>query len=208
MVNPLLNRVADYYTSTLKAHGATPQGADWRDAESQELRFAELIKVTRSARQGRLAEVGCGWGAFPLWANREQYSFDYIGYDVSSEMVNAAQNICRDIPNAEFRMGAGPFDPADWVIASGIFNVRFDIPEPAWRSHVDHTIAAMATAARRGFAFNVLTGFSDPDRKESRLFYPDPGEMLSTLMHRYGRHAALFHDTRLYEFTICVWHSL
>jgi hypothetical protein len=203
-----LQRVSEYYTTKLREHGPTAAGADWRDQASQELRFSELVKVTRGATSGRLVEVGCGWGAFPLWAQRNGYGFDYVGYDVAPEMVASARDTCRNLRSTQFRLGATQFEPADWVIASGIFNVRFDISDRDWRVIVDSTIDAMAVAADKGFAFNCLTGFSDADRKRPHLYYPDPGETLDSVMRRYGRHAALLHDTGLYEFTILVWHGL
>ena len=203
-MNNSLDRVAAYFADTLQTHGPTAQGAGWRDYESQELRFSKLIQVTRGAKKGRVVEVGCGWGAFPLWAARQGYDFEYIGHDISQEMISAARSACQKLTNATFEFGAGPLASVDWAIASGIFNVRLDIPDAVWRKQVDETMDAMATAARLGFAVNFLTGFSDKDRKEPHLYYPQPGEMLDSVMSRYGRTATLLHDYPLYEFTILV----
>jgi len=205
MANNPLDRIAGYFNDAFQTHGATPQGAGWRDQESQELRFSKLIQITRGNRTGRIVEVGCGWGAFALWADREGWDFEYIGYDISPEMISAARPACRSLNNASFEFGAGPLAPADWVVASGIFNVRLDTPDADWRRQVDETIDAMAQSARLGFAVNFLTGFSDPDYKEPYLYYPYPGEMLDAVMSRHGRTAVLLHDYPLYEFTILVY---
>lgn len=205
MPNAPLEQVAAYFGAKLQIHGSTPQGAGWRDQESQELRFLKLVEVTRGVRKGRLVEVGCGWGAFPLWAKREGWDFEYTGYDVSPEMISAAQSACRGLTTASFVCGTGPFAPADWVVASGIFNVRLDISDAVWRTNVDETIDAIGQAARLGFAINFLTGFSDDDRKETYLYYPYPGEMLDAVMSRHGRTAVLLQDYPLYEFTILVY---
>jgi SAM-dependent methyltransferase len=202
--NPL-DRVATYFAGTIQKHGATAQGAGWRDQQSQELRFSKLIEVTRGAKTGRIVEVGCGWGAFALWAARQGFDFEYIGYDISPDMISAARSACENLDKASFEIGAGPFAPADWVIASGAMSVRLDIPDTEWRKQVDKTIDAMAQSARLGFAFNFLTGYSDQDRKESYLYYPYPGEMLDSVMSRHGRTAMLLHDYPLYEFTIVVY---
>jgi SAM-dependent methyltransferase len=203
----LLDQVTQYYDEKLRRHGATPAGVDWRDQESQELRFSELIKITRGAKSGRVVEVGCGWGAFPQWAKKQGNSFKYIGYDLSEKMVQAAASTCQGVPDVDFRCGSSGFESADWVIASGIFNIRLDVPDAEWRAHVDATIEHMAASAQLGFAFNCLTGFSDANRKAQHLYYPYPGEMLDDVMQKYGRHAALLHNTGLYEFTILVWTS-
>jgi hypothetical protein len=202
--NPL-DRVAAYFTDAILKHGATAQGVGWRDQESQELRFSKLIQVTRGIRHGRLVEVGCGWGALALWAERAGFDFEYIGYDISAEMISSARSICKGLTKASFEIGAGPFAPADWVVASGIFNVRLDTPDAEWRMQGDETIDAMARSARLGFAINFLTGFSDEGRKEAYLYYPYPGEMLDSVMLRHGRTAIIMHDYPLYEFTILVY---
>lgn len=203
----LLDQVERYYSNKIVEHGATAAGVDWRDQASQEIRFSELVKVTRGARSGGIADIGCGWGAFALWAQREGYCFDYAGYDISEPQLDAAKAACRSLSNASFTLGSKQFAPTDWVIASGIFNVRFGISDADWRQHIERTIDELASAARLGFAFNCLTGFSDIDRKLPRLYYPYPGEMLDTIMKRYGRHASLSHGYGLYEFTICSWKS-
>jgi hypothetical protein len=69
------------------------------------------------------------------------------------------------------------------------------------------TLDMMARSARRGFAFNCLTAFSDPERMERRLYYADPGGMLDRCLARYGRHIALRHDYGLYEFTVLIRHT-
>lgn len=200
-----LDAVDRYYSEKVESHGATAAGADWRDQASQDLRFSELAKITRSAKSGSLLDVGCGWGAFAIWAHQQGYALDYTGYDISDAMLKAAAIACRSVPDVTFRKGSSNFETCDWAIASGIFNVRFETPDSQWRSYVDETIDQMAAASRLGFAFNCLTGFSDADRKVSRLYYPYPGEMLDAVMRRYGRHAMLTHNTGLYEFTIMVW---
>jgi hypothetical protein len=203
----ILARVSAYYSDKVRQFGATAAGVDWKDQRSQDLRFAQLATVMRDNRSGSMAEVGCGWGAFAAWAHAQQCDLHYIGYDISPEMLETARKTVGHLPNVGFRLGAVPSERADFVIASGIFNVRFDIPDEAWRVYVDDTIDSMAQAAIKGFAFNCLTGFSDDNRKEGRLFYPYPGEMFDRCLHRYGRHAVLLHDYGLYEFTIVVWNA-
>ena len=66
----------------------------------------------------------------------------------------------------------------------------------------------MVGHARRGASFNVLTGFSDADRKEDRLWYPDPGELLRLCLSRYDRRVALYHDYGMYEFTMVIGGSV
>jgi hypothetical protein len=119
-------------------------------------------------------------------------------------MLEVAHKTVGHLPNIEFCLGAVPGACADFVIASGIFNVRFDFSDEAWRAYVEDTIDSMAQNATKGFAFNCLTGFSNSNRKEARLYYPYPGEMFDSCLRRYGRHALLLHDYGLHEFTIVI----
>lgn len=203
----LLSQVAEYYDDKARTYGATPRGADWRDAESQELRFKLLSQVMRGSKTASVAEVGCGWGAFPLWAERQGYEIDYTGYDIAEAMLLEARNACAGLPNARFLKGDRPLVPADYVIASGIFNVRFNASDEEWLAFVRSTIAEMYSQAKLGTAFNFLTGFSDADRKEARLYYADPGLMLNYLLSKYGRNVTIDHSYSLYEFTVLLWKS-
>lgn len=201
----ILTQVAEYYDDKARTYGATPKGADWRDADSQELRFVELAKVMRGSSTGSVAEVGCGWGAFPLWAQRQGLVIDYTGYDISNVMLQQAEDTCANLPNTRFIKSDRPTEMADYVVASGIFNVKFDTPNDDWFGLISSTIEAMHEKARIGIAFNFLTGFSDKDRMEERLYYADPGSILNYCVSKFGRRVSLNHDYGLYEFTVMVW---
>ena len=56
----------------------------------------------------------------------------------------------------------------------------------------------------RGFAFNMLTSYSDPDRMRSDLFYGDPRHFFDHAKRTFSKQVALLHDYGLYEFTILV----
>lgn len=204
-VSQLLSQVADYYDDKVRQHGATPRGADWRDAESQELRFAQLAKVMKDETSGSVAEVGCGWGAFPLWAQRRGLDIDYTGYDIAEGMLQEAKQTCLGLKKARFVKGDKISQSADYIVASGIFNVRFEANDSEWLNFAYSTIDNMYSQARRGIAVNFLTSFSDTDRMEDRLFYASPGLVLDHCVRKYGRHVALYHDYGLYEFTVVVW---
>jgi SAM-dependent methyltransferase len=199
-------RVAAYYAGKLREHGPTPRGVDWRDRESQEIRFDALLKIADVAGAS-LIELGCGYGALYGYIRRSGPELSYAGYDIAQEMIDAA---VRTYPEAEFgRLDAGlpPERRADYCVASGIFNVRFDIPDDIWLDYVFATTDLMAAIADRGFAFNCLTSFSDRDRQEARLYYADPGEMLNRCIARYGRRVSLLHGRPPYEFTVLVRHD-
>ncbi len=194
--------IASYYDGRLRAHGATPQGVDWRDAGGQVRRFQELLRGLDREDLGSIADLGCGYGALAAFVHETIGPIPYTGYDISGAMLAAAREQCAHLPGVRFRRAAVPLERADVIVASGIFNVRLDADNDRWQEQVRQTIRAMVAQADRAVAFNCLTAFSDADRKEPRLWYPDPGQMLNWCLGEFGRHVALWHDSGLYEFTV------
>ncbi len=201
--NLILSTVGDYYTDKVVTHGATPLGVDWRDGVGQQKRFEQLLRRFDLSHPFTISEVGCGYGALAHYLRRLKLRFAYAGFDISPDMIAQAEALNGDQADASFHLGTCS-KPADYIVASGIFNVRFDFDETLWSAHVRETIDVMVSMARRGSAFNFLTGFSDEDRKQARLWYPDPGQLLDLCLSRYGRNVTLYHDYGLYEFTIAV----
>ena len=198
------DRVAHYYTSKVRIYGATPRGVDWRDREGQNRRFDKLCQALDGLSGRSVVEIGCGYGGFVDFCAGRGLAVDYVGYDISEDMIEAARARHAHVPGVRFAVGATPSEPSDVCIASGLFNVRFDYTDEAWWRYVVETIDVMAEASRQGFAFNILTAFSDPERMEPRLYYADPGRMLAHCIRRFGRNVAIFHDYGLYEFTVAV----
>lgn len=205
--NPsLLQNVAQYYAGKLAEHGDTPRGVDWNGAESQELRFAQLCRLLPAQGPFSVNDLGCGYGAFYEHLAARYQDCTYAGWDVSSEMVEAAR--ARIGGAARFEVASVPGEMADYGFASGIFNVMLETPPAEWRAYVDATLDALHRTSRHGFAFNCLTSWSDPERMRPHLYYPDPCELFSHCKQRYARNVALLHDYGLFEFTILVKHTV
>jgi SAM-dependent methyltransferase len=108
-------------------------------------------------RCASVCDLGCGYGAYLDHLHAAGWQGEYAGIDVTPGMVTAARS---SHPGVRFEVGSLPV-PADAVVASGIFNVRF-LDDESWRTHVRRTIEAMVDAARVGVAFNVLSRAVSP----------------------------------------------
>ncbi|MGF6655107.1 hypothetical protein OKW34_005697 [Paraburkholderia youngii] len=97
-----------------------------------------------------------------------------------------------------------PAEPADYSVASGIFNVRMERTDSEWLDYVKATLDVIAESSREGFSFNCLTSYSDRDKMRDYLYYTDPAWAFDFCKRRYSPHVALLHDYGLYEFTILV----
>jgi cyclopropane fatty-acyl-phospholipid synthase-like methyltransferase len=200
----LLQRVRDYYSRKVEEHGPTASGVDWNSAESQSCRFQQLLGLLPGdSRPVSLLDWGCGYGALVAELASRRDSFEYLGYDLSEQMVACARQLHGADARCRFTTEE-PGEPVDYVVSSGIFNVCHDTPRPVWTEYIQETLSSMDALARRGFAFNILTSYSDPEYRREHLYYADPCHWFDWCKTRFSRQVALLHDYGLYEFTMLV----
>lgn len=206
----LHQEIALYYERRLHEHGPTPQGVDWNGAESQQLRFSQLVRILepgydpKSTTLPTLNDLGCGYGALLTYLADIGMHVDYEGIDISAAMVQTAQACHAGNANARFQVGAACTRIADYSVASGLFNVRQEAPAPLWEKFIHDTLDDLDRSSSRGFAFNCLTSYSDAEKMKPHLHYCAPEEIFRHCKARFSRHVALLHDYGLYEFTILV----
>jgi len=203
----ILQGVAAYYASKLDAHGPTPLGVDWNGAESHERRHRQFLRLLDENPNASIIDIGCGFGDFYRFLRATGHRGHFVGYDVAPNMIAKACELHGQAADRDWRVGAEPTEVADFAIASGIFNVRGNVTIDVWSRYVEQTIESLSRAGSLGFAFNVLSLSSDPERRRANLFYADPTEMLGYCLSHYGRSVALLQDYGLYEFTIMVRHA-
>jgi SAM-dependent methyltransferase len=200
----LIAGVRDYYDARLRQYGPTARGVDWNSEESQYIRFRELARLWGGQPDASIVDYGCGYGALAVWLRTRGHSGPYLGFDVSEAMTTAARAQTAALAECRFTSDRASVAVADYAIASGIFNVKLAIDGARWREYVLAGIADLAALGRRGFAFNVLTAYSDPDKRRADLYYADPVDLFEHCRHAYSRFVSLIHDYPLYEFTILV----
>lgn len=200
----ILSEVADYYSAKLAQHGETALGVDWNGEESQALRFKQLARIVEEPQGFSINDLGCGYGALFDWLEQRFRDFRYFGYDISEDMVTAAQGRYPGHADANFSIASTPAEIADYGIASGIFNVRLGHSDSEWQNYLERTLDVLDRTSRRGFGFNCLTSYSDRERMRDYLYYANPGALFDLCKRRYSRNVALLHDYGLYEFTILV----
>ena len=199
-----LAAVRRYYTDTLQTYGASARGVDWNSADSQCLRFEQLSRLFTATGCLVVNDIGCGYGALYGWLVARGRDCDYLGVDISEAMVAKARELHAGDPRCRFVVGERAEHVADYAVASGLFNVKLSADDGDWRPHVLGCLDALNAESRRGFAFNCLTKYSDPQRMQPHLYYADPGELFDHCKRRYSRNVALLHDYGLYEFTMLV----
>lgn len=195
-----------YFAAKLDAFGATPKGVDYNGEQAQRSRFLELVKVINPAGRFSVIDYGCGYGAMFEFINQRGWDFEYYGLDLVEKMVIAGRNRFKAFPNAHFTADEQALPVSDYLVAAGVFNVKLEMTCEEWSGFVCAKLTGMNGLCSRGFAFNMLTKYSDADRMAQRpdLFYGDPLFFFDFCKRNFSRNVALLHDYGLYDFTILV----
>jgi SAM-dependent methyltransferase len=202
--SPVLGPVADYYSHRAREHGARPEGVDWNSPEAQEHRWAQFLSLFNPGEKFSLLDYGCGYGGFHTYIQQHGFDHQYLGYDISADQVGGASRLHASDPACSFVTDLAGLEPVDYVVGSGIFNVKLDASIEAWETSIRSTLATMAGLSRKGFGFNMLTRHSDPERRREHLYYGDPADYVRYCLETFSRHLVLKHDYGLYDFTILV----
>lgn len=202
--NDILTDVASYYARRIEEHGQTPAGVDWNSQAGQIMRFDQLLKVVDPLQPYSIADIGCGYGALLDHIRQLGHTVRYTGIDIAVPMIEEANNRFAGAEDVAFKLGKVPGEVFDYCVASGIFNVRFSRTDQEWLAYLIETLDMMNAHSQRGFAFNCLTSYSDPDRMRRDLYYADPLHLFDLCKRRYSRQVAILHDYKLYEFTMIV----
>ena len=202
--NTFVTRAAAYYTGKLQQHGPTHRGVDWNSVESQQLRFQQLLRLCEGESQLEINDYGCGYGALVDHLRADGRPFQYLGFDASPEMISAARAAHAAVANCRFTGSRTEFTARPYTVASGVFNVKFEAAVDDWWQYVSEALDDLAALSTRGFAFNLLTAYSDAERRRADLFYAEPEAVFAHCIKRFSRAVSLSHDYPLYEFTVVV----
>ena len=208
------SQTVDYFNKKFKEHGATPKGVDWNGDVSQHIRFEQLLRIipytTNLKNVLSLNDLGCGYGALVDYIQQQnpKLKIDYYGYDVSSMLVDSAKSKFNAVVgikiNFEVISNSNEMKVSDYSVASGIFNKRLDFTEDEWREYILATLHSLNDKSLKGFAFNMLTSYSDLDKRKPDLFYADPCWFFDYCKTHFSRQVSLLHDYGIYDFTILV----
>ena len=196
--------VRDCYMGKFDEKGATPEGVFWNSVSAQETRFEQLVRVLNKSEHFSVIDYGCGYGALISYLEKTGFSCDYIGFDFSENMLERAIALYSDRKQCKFSSAKSGLRASDYVVASGIFNLKLDVPKEIWIKHTLDTLHHFNSLAKKGFSFNMLTVYSDADRMRQELFYADPCFFFDYCKKNFSRNVALLHDYEIYDFTLLV----
>ncbi len=195
--------VEELYTNNLKEYGITSTSVGWPNPEDHRLRFDKLLGSFDLKTPFSLNDLGCGYGAVLNYFNENRLPVEhYYGYDISQEMLDSlVPSNYSDIIIERF-CSPNLSTCADFSIASGIFNVKFEESEEDWLKHILQTLSCLNEFSSRGFSFNLLTSYVD--FKRDHLYYGDPLFFFDYCKKNFSNYVTLLHDYKLWEWTVVV----
>ena len=201
-----MNDIDKFYQDNLKQFGSTAKGVGWKNDEAQRVRFSQLFKLVTTKEAFSINDLGCGVADFVDFLNGEKANFVYRGYDMMPEMIQRAKNKFADneLVLLQTIANIAEISPADYTIASGIFNIRLITSDEIWLRHILDTITMMNSKSRLGFAFNILSIYSDSEFRKAELYYADPLYLFDYCKRTFTQNVAVLHDYGQYDFTIIV----
>lgn len=196
-----LDSIRAYFTRRMSEHGSSPRGVDWNTAEAQEIRFAQIMNVRDHDGPFTIADWGCGYGGLYDFLKRYGLPFTYVGFDITPAALMRARS---SHPGVMFVGEERELPEMEFVVASGVFNIRLDTAEADWRVYVQEQLKRMFAKATRGIASTFLTSYSDPPKQRADLFYANPLELFDFAKRELSPNVALLHDYGHWDFTLIV----
>ena len=205
-MDELLGQVAHYYSKKVLTHGATPLGVDWSCLPTQEMRFVQLLKICEFDGPVTLNDIGCGYGALLalIGKRHRRKTIDYLGVDLSAEMIAHARKRWKRRALTAFQVGSNGFRPADYAVASGVFNVKLSQSVDLWEQMIAQTLSDMHATSKRGFAVNFLAPMPPSAEHIPELYRVPPDVWRSYCEQTLGANVELVEGYGLREYTLLV----
>lgn len=149
-----------YYAGLARDVGPSPKGVSWDGREIQEACFAQFLKLIPEG-DSTVNDFGCGYGALLRYLRKHDRDPEcYNAYDTCMAMlVSLYFEYYRGVPPNEIKIInlEHLVTVADYTVASGTFNTKFDNSVEDWEEWIRSMIVYMSSFSIDGFAFNLLS---------------------------------------------------
>jgi len=208
-INRQLVNIQSMYSKNIKSKGVTSESVGWSTKEGHALRYKKLTQVIDPEDISfSVNDFGCGYAGLIKFLEQDLlFSVsEYNGYDISSEMLEAAAGYISS-SNIKARINLLNNDclqsSADYSFVCGTFNVKFDATDAEWEIYIRNKIIELSLNSVKGFSFNLLSTFVD--WKKPNLYYGNPSLWFEFCKNHISNKVSLLHDYPLWEWTILVY---
>lgn len=196
--------ILEYYNDKLRKFGATAEGMDWKNQESQYLRFDILTKYIDFSNKPNILDVGCGVAEYKFFLESKHLTAEYFGIDLNPEMVELAnQRFDSKVAVAGNILDLSGEKMYDYVIASGTFNTKLMIEDSEWRDFFLRNIEKMYWLCKKAVIFNGMTQFVD--WRYDRLYYIHIEDFANFIVTNLSRKFIIDHSYPLFEVTYAIY---
>jgi cyclopropane fatty-acyl-phospholipid synthase-like methyltransferase len=198
-----LNEVERYFREKLLAHGNTAEGMDWKNQDTQYLRFERIVRFMEFSDNPSLLDVGSGASEFLQYCLDRNLHCDYTGIDIVPEMTEAANmRFGKEVAYVHDVRSMPEGQIFDYVIASGTYNAKLGASAAEWEEFFFDSLKSMFSLCRKALIFNCMS--QHVDWEYDRLYYPDAGRLSSFIVKNLSRRFQIDHAYPLFEMTVCI----
>lgn len=199
------SKIIEFY-KTKEDKDTTFAKLGWKNLEAQEIRFEQLLRNFNLKNGISINDLGTGLGDIYNYIekNNQGLEFTFHGYDIYDFMIEKCNVLFENKNNAFFHRinNNNEMSEADYTIASGIFNLKYNANNSEWENYIYKTIEEMYNKSKIGCSFNCLTSYSDKEFMKEELFYSDPLKMFDFCKKEITKNVSLNHDYGEFDFTI------
>lgn len=146
---------SDFYD---KGKGDTAEAVLWKNEEVQEKRFEVMESLFKGEKSPQILDAGAGLGHFYDYLCSKGYTPYYTGFDIKEKFVDVARSKGRNVHLSNIK-DISKFSSADYVLASGVFNLK---DSGDWKAGVQEIYNQCNKAA----AINFITKAPDAAYRE------------------------------------------
>ncbi len=205
-----LDKIENYYNFYLKKYKKGPKAVNWGSKKSHDLRFSKILEAGNFNNK-KIHDVGCGLAHFYKFLKTKKIKFNYMGSDISSDMIAAAkkqssnkrinlQNInLLEVNNKKLLKKLS----ADFVVANGLFTVKTDLSNKYWWKYIRQMLKKMFCITGECLVFNLMK--SNVDYKDKHLYYQSIDVLIKFIEKNLSNKIVIKQDYPLYEFMVYIY---
>jgi SAM-dependent methyltransferase len=201
----ILKETKRHYNKKIIKYGPCYKGVDWGTDEGQKIRFEIICKKVNIKKITSIIDYGCGYGKLLEFIIKKGFRGLYQGYDISQEMIKQAQNIYKkNLKNSFFTWKYLDLKPAEYCIASGVFNIKLMINEEDWLKYITYNLKKIDKICSKGFIFNMFEDNLKENKIYSDVFYTDSKNIRNYCINKFSKDVEVVKNYYRNDFTIIV----
>ena len=158
----LETEINSQYSKRFEKFGPTAKGVFWASTARQEKRFdlilKEIQKISRNDIVLEIADIGCGYGSFADYLNRNhnKIKFNYEGFDINSKFIKHCRSKFSEA-NLRFIIDSKPSSKKDFVTMSGTYNLATTTNVSLWEQYLFTCLSECWSYTKTAMIFNLQT---------------------------------------------------